>query len=227
MTMGCRYDRKGKVAKRYDRWSRFYDALDTFPVLGRIEKKWRLSAIESLKIDDGNNVLDVGTGSGLIIPWLAEHVTNGKIIGVDISEKMLLKAKKRIKKYEIEAVASVQKDDVEALTFQNNSFDRVIATFALTTIPNPEKAVKEMIRVLKEDGKMVILDTGKPKNPFVKIFYYPMLPIARVFGYTYFDRDIKSIIEDTNKLKITNMKTFFGGMVYCISCELNSTTSQH
>lgn len=225
--MGYEHDRKGKVARRYDRWSKFYDALDTFPLLGRIEKKWRLEAIELLKIDDENNVLDIGTGSGLILPWLAEYITNGKIIGVDISEKMLLKAKKRIKKNGVEDIVAVQKDDVENLAFQNNSFDRIIATFTLTTIPNPKKAVKEMIRVLKEDGKIVILDTGRPKNRFVKIFYYPLLPIARVFGYTYFDRDIQSIIENTHRLRITNIKTFFGGMVYCISCGFNSTTSLH
>jgi demethylmenaquinone methyltransferase/2-methoxy-6-polyprenyl-1,4-benzoquinol methylase len=205
---------KAKVAKRYDSWSRYYDSVDTFPLLGRTEKRWRLEAVGLLDIQPSDRILDVGTGTGLILPWLAEEVTTGKVIGTDISEKMLATARERVKALGLEGKVELKKDDIEAMAFDDESFDRVIATFTLTTVPDFRVTIAEMHRVLKPSGKAVILDTGKPRGA-AKVFYYPMMATAKLFGRTHFDKDVQGELRKQTSWKIIDEKWHYAGMVYC------------
>ncbi|MCK4266160.1 MAG: methyltransferase domain-containing protein, partial [Thermoplasmata archaeon] len=117
---------KAKVERRYDRWSRYYDTVDTFPGIGRLEKRWRLEAIESLELKPDDMVLDVGTGTGLILPWIAERLTTGKVMGIDLSENMLEKARERAGKCGVEDRVELRKMDIEKMGFEDGSFDKVI-----------------------------------------------------------------------------------------------------
>ncbi len=207
---------KEKVAKRYDRWSGVYDKIDTFPGANKYEKKWRMYSITSLRLNGEEGVLDIGTGSGLILPWIAELVPDGKVMGTDISEKMLDKANERIVSSGMNNI-EVKLMDSEEMTFDDETFDRVIATFALTSFPDPQTAINEVARVLRKGGIFVILDTGKPRNPFLRLMF-PMLRLtARTFGYTYIGRDIISMVRENTALQLTEDKRFFGGMVYCLT----------
>ena len=76
---------KSAVATRYDKWSRFYDLVDTMPPFSHFEKKQRRLAIDMLDLRGGEKVLDVGVGSGYYIPWICKRLSRGSIIGIDIS----------------------------------------------------------------------------------------------------------------------------------------------
>ncbi len=204
---------RDKVEKRYDRFSLFYDFLDTFPGLGSAEKKWRKHAIDLLDIDDDSVVLDIATGTGLILPWIAEKSPKS-VIGIDISRNMLLKAVGRM---EGMGDHMIIRGDVEALPFKDDSIDRVISTFSLTTIPGYEKAMDEMLRVLAVHGRGVILDTGKPKKGWAKVMHTLITPVARLFGRTHFDRDVESALRD--RARIIERSEFYGGMVYSLVFE--------
>jgi phosphatidylethanolamine/phosphatidyl-N-methylethanolamine N-methyltransferase len=205
---------KARVARRYDRWSGLYDFVDTFPGLGRAEKRWRLEAIGMLDLRPDDRVLDVGTGTGLIIPWIAAKLSTGKVVGIDISEKMLRKAEERVQRLGLSSKAEFRREDAEAMTFGNATFDKVIATYTLTTIPDPEAMLKEISRVLKPGGTLVLLDTGPPTKPRGNALYYWMRFTARIFGYTDISRDPYKILAAGPSFSITEERRYYATTVY-------------
>ena len=212
--------KKDKVIQRYDRWSRYYDALDTFPGVGRYEKRWRLEAIALLDLKGGETVLDAGTGSGLILPWIAEAMPSGKLVATDLSEGMLAKARERVASVMKEGVEiEIVKDDVESSSYPDDTFDRIISTFTLTSVPDLKMCVQELARILKKGGHLVVLDTGKPTSLVYKLYFPLMRGVAALSGYTYMGRDIIGLIEGCPNLKILEVHRFFGGMVYIVVAE--------
>lgn len=209
---------KGRVERRYDFWSKYYDALDTFPIVGRIEKKWRLEALEKLDIKKDSKVLDMGCGSGLMLPWMAERISDGEIIAIDFSAKMLDVASRRVMKAGLEDKVTVLRENVEGTQFPDEHFDRILATFTVTSVPNPQRLVREMERLLKKDGRAVILDAGKPTSRLMII--YPLCKwIAKIGGYTYWDRDIIGMVNEETELRTVDIHRYFGGMVYLMVLE--------
>ncbi len=209
---------KEKVASRYDKWNSFYDKIDNFPLIGRPQKKWKTQAIESLELSGDEKVLDIGTGTGQILPEISSYLDKGKVVGTDISKGMLRRTKRRIEKDEIDETASVRYDDIENSQFPDNCFDRIIATFTFTTLPNPKKAAKECARILKKDGKMIVIDTGKPPSKAAFLFFIPMMLSAKLFGRTHMDRDIEKILNADFDVKRINSHMI--GMVYTLKCKI-------
>ncbi|MFO8110318.1 MAG: methyltransferase domain-containing protein [Thermoplasmata archaeon] len=208
---------KEKVASRYDVWSPFYDAVDNFPLISRPQKCWRSRSIDMLNLQGGELVLDVGTGSGYILPEIVDRLEDGHVVGTDISKGMLRRAKKRAVRENVDHKVSIVKDDIEDSKFPADHFDRIITTFTFTTVPDPTKAIKECKRILKEDGYMVILDTGRPKGNFSRYFFYPMMLSAKIFGRTHMDRDIYRRIQD--HFQVMRKEYYMYGMVYLYGCE--------
>jgi ubiquinone/menaquinone biosynthesis C-methylase UbiE len=103
------------------------------------------------------NILDAGCGVGL----LGEFLPNEQLWGVDISQKMVERAKKHIHK--------VQIGDVEDLPYTDNSFDCIFARSVVHHLPHPEVGVRELIRVLKQGGRIIFFDT-RSQNPVSGIF---------------------------------------------------------
>lgn len=113
-------------------------------------------------------VADLCTGTGDIAGILKENFPNSKIIGLDFSQNMLKIASK--KHPDIEFVQG----DCTQLPFEDESFDVCTISFGLRNIPDMEKAVSEIYRVLKKDGVFINLDLGKPK-PFFNLFLKPYM----------------------------------------------------
>jgi len=205
-----------KVEKRYDRWSRFYDLVDSAPLISGRQKEWKRMAVEDLEPRKGHRILDIGTGSGEILPMIAEKEPEAEIIGVDISSKMLEVAAERTDGYEN---IKLVRQDVSSLSFQDGHFDSAIASFAMTTFPDPFGALKEAARVVKPGGKIVILDTGKPEKGAAKITHGLMTPVAKLFGRTHIDRDIERTAARVHGIRKIKERRHYGGMVYCMVWE--------
>lgn len=208
---------KEKVARRYDRWTRYYDAVDNFPIISRPQRRWKEAAVDSLELRGGERVLDIGTGSGEILPWVAARLTDGEVVGTDISSGMVEKAGERIARHGLEDRARTLYDDIEDSAFPDDHFDRIIATFTFTTIPEPAKAIRECARILKPDGRMVVLDTGRPLSPLVLPMFIPMMISAKVFGRTHMDREVRGLLEE--EFRVAGDTRNFFGMVYLLKCE--------
>lgn len=205
-----------KVSSRYDFWTPFYDFIDNIPVISGPQKKWKRSAVKALELKGDEKVLDIGTGTGEILPWIAEDLDDGVVIGTDISKGMLKKTKNKIRKNDLENKVKVVYDDIQNSKFPEDSFEKIIATFTFTTVPDPNRTAEECKRILKKDGEMIVLDTGKPENKLYLPLFYPMNFSAKVFGRTHMNRPIPKIISDYFEVK--KKKTNMLGMVYQLKC---------
>ncbi len=207
---------KEKVALRYDRWTRFYDLVDNFPLVSRPQRGWKEAAVDALELQGHERVLDIGTGSGQILPWIAVRLRDGEVIGTDISKGMIRRASQRINREGLGDRARALYDDIEGSAFPDDHFDRIIATFTFTTIPDPVRAAEECARILKPGGCMVVLDTGKPRGRLSQPLFVPMMLTAKLFGRTHMDRDIVRLLSED--FSIHDCGSNFLGMVYLLKC---------
>src|SRR5437870_5673011 len=141
-------DREG-VEKAYGRWAPVYDL-----VFGKVFDEGRRSTIaEADKI--GGRVLDVGVGTGLS---LSEYSRNTKLCGVDISEPMLRRARKRVREFGLTNVETLAVMDAKNLAFPDSFFDAVVAQYVITAVPDPERTLDDFIRVLKPGGELILVN---------------------------------------------------------------------
>jgi ubiquinone/menaquinone biosynthesis C-methylase UbiE len=126
--------------------------------------------------------------------------------------------KARVKSQNLEVNVKFKRADVENLMFKDEEFDFVIDTLGLCTFSNPIKALKEMKRVCKKKGKVLLLEHGISKNKLVNYFFgkYNSKHYSRV-GCSLI-RDIFGLVEKSG-LKIEEQKRYFFGVVYFIVAE--------
>ena len=202
-------NRSEKTRKRYDRWSKFYDVFD----LGGVNDQ-KMLAVDMLKLEPNAIVMDVGTGTGAILPYLAKQLgQDGQVIGIDFSQKMINTANERIEKEGIASKAKAMVADGTKLPFPDGHFDAIIATFAFTSFPEPEKAIKECTRVLRPGGTFSILDTGKPPGKKHLFRYRYLKTVMWRAGYTDISLDIPKIVRNSG-LKVHKIKHFSGSFAY-------------
>lgn len=121
------------------------------------------SMLELADVRSNYRILDVGTGTGVVALKIAGNLSdNGSIVGIDLSDGMLARASEKAENLGLSDRAKFLKMDAEALDFENNSFDAVLSLYALRHFPNPEKAVCEIYRVLKEGGRVVVGVGSRP-----------------------------------------------------------------
>lgn len=134
----------------YNRIAPIYWLIDFFL------KKKKVKLIAKINSEEKGDLLDIGVGLGTHIPYFKHH----NIQAIDLSEKMLLKAKQK-KQY---TPVKFQQMDGEQLEFPDNSFDFVLISHVLSVTPNPNLMISEVKRVLKENGKLYILNHNTPNN---------------------------------------------------------------
>ena len=135
------------VEKVYNRYSSVYDL-----IFGKVFNSGRERAPQLLDLYPGTRLLEVGVGTGLAIPLLPRNIN---ITGIDLSQKMLNQARKRMDDLEIQNV-QLLKMDATKLMFPDNSFDRVLAAYFISTVPDPVGVISEMKRVCAPGGLSLI-----------------------------------------------------------------------
>lgn len=161
--------KKEQVATMFNNISKKYDFLNHFLSLG-IDILWRKKAIKLLKPYQPKVILDIATGTGdFALEALA--LNPEKVIGIDISEGMLAVGKEKMKQRKVDNIITLQLGDSENLPFCNDYFDAYTAGFGVRNFENLEKGLAEMLRVLKPNGKAVILEFSKPKKFPIKQLY--------------------------------------------------------
>ena len=135
------------VNDAYSRWAPFYDAVFAWVMRpGRV-------ATAALLNQTGGRVLDVGVGTGLELPMFASNVM---VTGIDLCEPMLEIARKRIATHKLDNVEGLLVMDAMDLKFPDASFDAVIGPYVLTVVPEPERTLDEMARVVKPGGEIIL-----------------------------------------------------------------------
>ena len=149
------------ISSEYD----FMNDLMTF----KNHSKWKKEIAEIAKYSSPKKILDVATGTGDIAINLSK-INGSKIEGVDVSGNMLKIARKKIDELKIDNIA-LKTCEAENLVFEDNHFDIVSIGYGVRNFSNLEKGLSESYRVLKRDGKLIILETSVPENPIIKFFY--------------------------------------------------------
>lgn len=140
----------------------------------------RVAAINLLEIAPGDKILEVGVGTGLNLPL---YPRDCDITGIDISEEMLRKAEQRVAGLRM-THAQMLVMDGSKLDFPDNTFDKVIATYVISAVPDPVKTLLEMRRVCKPSGHLVILNHFKSDNPIIGMFEKLVAPVCTKIGFT-------------------------------------------
>lgn len=151
----------GKFQKRiqrygWDRAATYYD-----PFWQNQLKPAQDLLLEMAKLQQGNTVLDIACGTGLVtFPAAREIGESGRMIATDISEGMLVVAREIAKDKGLNNI-EFQRMDAEKITLPDNSFENALCSLGLMYAPNPLAALKEMQRVLKQDGTAVAAVWGQ------------------------------------------------------------------
>ncbi|HMN52187.1 MAG TPA: class I SAM-dependent methyltransferase [Xanthobacteraceae bacterium] len=140
---------RATIEKAYARWAPVYDLV--FGPLLDMGRRTATNAATRI----GGRILNVGVGTGLELPYFDK---SHDVIGVDISEPMLRKAKERVVREKLTNVKGLTVMDGANLAFADASFDCVVAQFVITTVPQPEKTLDEFARVLKPGGEIVLVN---------------------------------------------------------------------
>lgn len=208
--------KKDQVAKMFDSISPKYDLLNHLLSLG-IDIRWRKKAIKLLKSTKPKTILDVATGTADFAIQSLSLVPE-KVTGVDISEGMLEIGKAKIKKKNLDHVITLEKGDSENLRFKDNNFDAVIVAFGVRNFENLESGLANMLRVLKKNGKVIILEFSKPTSfPFKQIYNFYFKAILPIIGnaiskdnaaYTYLPESVQAFPQGSKFLEILNKTGF-------------------
>ncbi len=140
---------EAQVKNAYRRWAPVYD--HTF---GRVASEGRKHAVEVINQSNGK-VLEVGVGTGLSLP---DYKSSLEITGIDLSPEMLDKARERVAEEGLENVVGLYEMDASELKFEDASFDTVVAMFVITVVPDPAKVMRELARVCKPGGEVMLVN---------------------------------------------------------------------
>jgi phosphatidylethanolamine/phosphatidyl-N-methylethanolamine N-methyltransferase len=137
------------IQKRYDRLAPYFDGLEAM-MEGLFFRSWRKKLWESA---EGPHILEVGVGTGKNFDY---YPAGARITAIDFSPKMLEQA--RHKKHRKQTDVELELMDVQSLHYASNSFDTVIGSFVFCSVPAPMKGLKELHRVCKPGGRVLLLE---------------------------------------------------------------------
>jgi phosphatidylethanolamine/phosphatidyl-N-methylethanolamine N-methyltransferase len=176
-----------KVA--YRRWAPFYD--HTF---GMVAAQGRRHVVEIINQMPKGRVLEVGVGTGLSLP---DYDPGHEIVGVDLSPEMLDKARERVGEEGLENVAGLHEMDAGNLEFPDYSFDIVVAMFVMTVVPDPEIVMRELARVAKPGGQVILVNHFSQEEGLRGWLERRMAPFADKIGWrSVFDVDRVMVCDD-------------------------------
>jgi len=137
-------------------------------------------------------VLEIGIGSGLNLPFYSQAVT--RVRGVDASPELLAMARKKVggAPFPVDLVC----ESAEHLSLDDASVDTVVTTWTLCSIPDPSRALREMRRVLKPEGRLLFIEHGCSPDPKVQAWQHRLNPLWRkIGGGCNLDRKIDDLIQ--------------------------------
>lgn len=186
----------------FDRIAQRYDLLNHLLSAG-LDIRWRKAAVRELPAFSGVQVLDLACGTGDLAIAAAKRLGGDcRIVGVDLAEKMLEIGRHKIAKRGLDNTITLQTGDGMALPFEDNKLDAAMIAFGIRNMPDTVGCLREMHRVLKPGGRVVVLEFSMPANFLVRgwyLFYFRyLLPLIGTvisgdgYAYRYLNRTVET-----------------------------------
>lgn len=216
-------EKKVQVKTMFDRIAPYYDFLNRLLTL-RIDVLWRNKAIAKVADPKPRHILDVATGTADLAIAMAKKLKPDHIIGMDISPNMLSIGDKKILKDDLNKIISLETGDSERLKYEDASFDLVTSSFGVRNFENLLAGLKEMYRVTRPEGKIMVLEFTKPtafpiKNLFNVYFKYMLPVIGRITSkdpraYQYLYESVQAFPDYDRFVKVMHEAGFKNGTYY-------------
>lgn len=164
----------------FDRIAKNYDVANRAISLG-MDRIWRRKTIELLKPFRGGRYLDIGTGTGDLVFEIIDQSANVLVDGIDPSEQMLEIAKDKAARRKLGDSINFFAADALDLPMESETYDGIVSGFCFRNIERRQKALEEMMRVLKPGGSLIILEATYPENALVRFgyrLYRPLVPLV-------------------------------------------------
>lgn len=169
---------KGRLVERmFDSIAPTYDTLNHRLSLN-IDKGWRKRAIKQLLPFAPKTVLDIATGTGDFAILAAQILQPSRLVGVDISQRMMDIGQKKVAEAELQGIISFEKEDCLSLSFADETFDAVTAAFGIRNFQDLDRGLTEMCRVLRKGGHLSIIELTAPISA-------PMRWLFKVYSHTF------------------------------------------
>lgn len=207
---------RDELITRYRALARTYDATSNLcRAIGFPMGTFRKEAVAALALRAGDTVVELGCGTGLNFHLLQRAVgTKGKIIGVDMTDAMLARAREKVRKYGWQNVELIQAD-VAQYVFQRR-VDGILSTFTLEFVPEYDDLICQCSTALNHGRCFVLGDLKLPEGRLACLAPY-LLPLARPYGTTMDLANRRPWESMSNYLAETNVKEFYWGYAYLAS----------
>jgi len=173
----------------------------------------RLVALDRMAIKPGDRILEVGVGTGIntsLYPSTC-HVT-----GIDLSSSMLERARERVQREGVKNVRLIEMDAAN-LTFADDSFDIVYAPYLISVVPDPVKVVREMRRVCRPGGRIIVLNHFRSANPILSYFERAISPFTVHIGFKS-DLDLPGFLAQADLQPVSIEKVNFPKIWSLVTC---------
>jgi phosphatidylethanolamine/phosphatidyl-N-methylethanolamine N-methyltransferase len=167
-------------------------------------------------VEPGERVLEVGVGTGLCLPL---YPPDCDITAIDVSQAMLEKATARVKEHGLTNVKLLKMDAGE-MDFPDSSFDTVIAAYVVTAVPDYRKLMKEMIRVSRVGGRLILLNHFTQEHPIIAAVEKAISPICTRIGFRT-DLSVDEVIDGWPLIKERDQRVKPLGMWHIVECTNN------
>jgi phosphatidylethanolamine/phosphatidyl-N-methylethanolamine N-methyltransferase len=165
---------KRQVERAYELYAPVYDYLFDW-----IFSPGRAAAVKQLGLQPQDRVLEVGIGTGLNLPLYPPDV---RLTGIDLSEDMLDKAVERVQTLAMPNV-TLKVMDAAAMSVGDHEFDKAVATYTISAVPDPVAVLREMRRVVRPGGTIVLLNHFRSENRVVGLFEDMVAPLCTRLGW--------------------------------------------
>ncbi len=203
------------ICSAYRRHARYYDA-----VFGPVLHPGRKIIVETLHVDPGERVLEVGVGTGLSLPLYPSTV---RVTGIDISKEMLEIARARVDRDQIQHVDALLEMDAEALHFPDASFDKVVAMYVVSVVPNPIQVIQEMRRVCRPGGELFVVNHFHSQRPIIREMEDLLAPLSKLAGFRP-DMDLTEFLHSTQLDVIEKIRANLFGYWKILRCRRDPLT---
>lgn len=186
----------------FDRIAPRYDLLNRLMSFG-LDSFWRRQLVRMLKVPDGEAILDVATGTADVALALVKRYPSITVTGLDPSLAMLRVGQRKLEAKHLTNRITLVPGDAQALPFADDTFAAACISFGIRNVPDRQRGLEEMLRVVKPGGRVVVLELGEPEDgwfaPLVRWHVHSFVPaigawLSGAAEYRYLQRSIAAFL---------------------------------